>query len=528
MKKNETFIVDIIDYSQEGLGIGRKDNFVWFIKDTVIGDRVLCAVLKTKKNYGFARMVEILEPSKDRVEPECPVSRPCGGCQLQSMSYEAQLRFKEEKLRNHLLRLGGLTEEELSEIFQPIVPADSPFRYRNKAQYPVQATKDGELRVGFYGNRSHILVSGEDCLLGIPENRLILAAILGWAKRFSITAYDENKEKGLLRHILLRKGFHTGEIMVCLIINGTKLPHGGELVEELCHLDLSASSGEKRSRSGAETFGYRPGGVRGKEIPSKQEKSGEARLAVKRTSGSWPFPAMGDKTYPGGEKRSKNSRITSISYNINRERSNVIMGNHTETIYGSDTIEDTIDGIRFRISPRSFYQVNPVQTERMYRLALEFAELSGEENVLDLYCGIGTISLFLARKAKKVYGIEIVDDAIRDARRNAELNGLHNTEFHAGAAEEVLPKWYRAHQKEKIDVVCVDPPRKGCDQRCLDTIVEIAAPKLIYVSCDSATLARDIAYLREHGYTVRKLRPVDNFPETVHIETIVLLQKQNS
>ena len=455
MKKNEQFTVTIEDYSSEGLGIGKTDaGFVWFIKDTVIGDTVLAAATKVKKNYGLARLVKVLKKSEFRAEPPCPIAGKCGGCQLQQMSYEAQLKFKKDKVYNDLLRIGDVEKEVLDKTFEPVVGMADPFRYRNKAQFPIARNKEGRIIAGFYAGRTHSVIECEDCLLGVKENKIILDKIIAWMERYDIDPYDEASGKGLVRHVLIRKGFKSGELMVCLVINGRSLPCKEELVKELCGVS-----------------------------------------------------------------------VDSLSFSVNTERTNVIMGTTIVDIYGPGYIEDSIGNIKFRISPLSFYQVNPVQTEQMYGAALEFADLNGTENVWDLYCGIGTISLFMSQKAKKVYGVEIIPEAIRDAKQNAELNGIANAEFYMGAAEEVLPEWYKQHPEERIDVVCVDPPRKGCDERALATIVDMAPEKLVYVSCDPATLARDVKYLRNHGYELRRVRPVDNFSQTVHVETVVLLTK---
>ena len=455
MEKNQQFQVTITDYSSEGLGIGKTEGqFVWFIKDTVIGDEVIAAATKVKKHYGFARLVKLVTPSPARETPACPIARQCGGCQLQQMRYPAQLRFKQEKVYNNLLRIGEVPKELLDEVFQPIVGMESPFRYRNKAQYPIRRDKSGKIIAGFYAGRTHDVIACDDCLLGVEENKAILDAIVSWMEDYSIDPYDEKSGEGLVRHVLCRKGFRSGQHMVCLVINGTSLPHQDALVEKLC------------------------------------------------------------------------GQVDSLSFSVNMENTNVIMGTKIVHLYGPGYIEDAIGEVRFRISPLSFYQVNPVQTEEMYGAALEFADLQGTENVWDLYCGIGTISLFLSQKAKQVYGVEIIPEAIEDARQNATLNGITNAEFYVGAAEEVLPAWYEAHPDECIDVVCVDPPRKGCDEKALNTIVQMAPEKLVYVSCDSATLARDVKYLRAAGYELRHVRPVDNFPETVHVETVALLTKK--
>ena len=453
-KKNDVFQVRIEDMSDTGEGIGKTDGFIWFVKDAVIGDVVEAKVMKTKKSYGFARLIQVLEPSACRVTPRCPSARQCGGCQLQAMSYEEQLRFKENKVRNNLSRIGGLIEIPM----EPIIGMDEPWRYRNKAQFPFGKDKDGRIITGFYAGRTHAIIEQEDCLLGVEENQPILDCIRGFMEEYHIAPYEEELHKGLVRHVLIRKGFTTGELMVCLVLNGDvkKLKAPEVLVERLVKL----------------------------------------------------FP----------------SHMASISCSINREKTNVIMGKEIVNLHGPGYITDYIGNVCYRISPLSFYQVNPVQTQKLYGTALEYAGLTGEETVWDLYCGIGTISLFLAQKAKKVYGVEIIPQAIDDARANAKLNHFENVEFFVGKAEEVLPEQYEKNQVY-ADTIVVDPPRKGCDSVCLDTIVKMAPEKVVYVSCDSATLARDVKYLGERGYEVKRVKTVDMFPWSGHVETVVLLSK---
>ena len=453
-KKNDVCQVQIEDMSDTGEGIGKTDGFTWFVKDAVIGDVVEAKVMKTKKSYGFARLIQVLEPSACRVTPRCPSARQCGGCQLQAMSYEEQLRFKENKVRNNLSRIGGLTEIPM----EPIIGMEEPWRYRNKAQFPFGKDKNGRIITGFYAGRTHAIIEQEDCLLGVEENQPILDCIRGFMEEYHIAPYEEELHKGLVRHVLIRKGFTTGELMVCLVLNGDvkKLKAPEVLVERLVKL----------------------------------------------------FP----------------SHMASISCSINREKTNVIMGKEIVNLYGPGYITDYIGNVCYRISPLSFYQVNPVQTQKLYGTALEYAGLTGEETVWDLYCGIGTISLFLAQKAKKVYGVEIIPQAIDDARANAKLNHFENVEFFVGKAEEVLPE---QNDKNQVyaDTIVVDPPRKGCDSVCLDTIVKMAPEKVVYVSCDSATLARDVKYLGERGYEVKRVKTVDMFPWSGHVETVVLLSK---
>ncbi len=461
-EKNELFQVRIVDMSDTGEGIGKADGFTWFVKDAIIGDLVEAKVMKVKKSYGFARLMRVLEPSPNRVTPHCPVARSCGGCQLQAMSYAEQLRFKENKVKNNLLRIGGVDCEE---CLEPIIGMENPWRYRNKAQFPFGRNKEGKVITGFYAGRTHTIIENEDCLLGAPENARILACIRGHMEEFGIAPYEEETHRGLVRHVLIRKGFKSGQILVCLVLNGEikELRSSDILVKQLLKL-FDDSAGEK---------------------------------------------------------------ITTVVCSINRERTNVILGTEIVNLYGSGSIVDDIGGICYRLSPLSFYQVNPVQTERLYETALEYAGLTGVETVWDLYCGIGTISLFLAQRAQKVCGVEIVPQAIEDARANAALNGITNVEFFVGEAEQVLPEQYEKNNI-RADVVVVDPPRKGCDERCLDTIVRMAPKRVVYISCDSATLARDLRYLCDRGYEVRRVRCCDMFCGTVHVETVVLIQRKDT
>ena len=452
MKKDDLIEVTIEDLSEEGTGIGKFEGMTFFIKDAVIGDRVRAKIMKLKKTYGFARLMEVLTPSPDRVEPLCPVARQCGGCQIQAMNYEAQLAFKTRKVENNLKRIGKFEEIPM----ESIIGMEDPFHYRNKAQFPFGKNRDGKIITGFYAGRTHSIIENTSCHLGKEVNEEILEKILAWMNAFHVEPYNEATGKGLMRHSLIRCGFRTGEIMVCLVINGRKIPGEEALVDSL-------------------------------------------------------------KIIPG---------MTSISLNVNKEKTNVILGREVINLWGRPYIEDYIGEVKYQISPLSFFQVNPVQTERLYGKALEYAGLTGEETVWDLYCGIGTISLFLARKARKVYGVEIIPDAIEDARRNASLNGFTNTEFYVGKAEEVLPEKY---EKEGVraDVIVVDPPRKGCDENLLSTMVKMQPERIVYVSCDSATLARDLRYLCDNGYELKRVCPADMFPQTVHVETVVLLQRKN-
>ena len=460
MKKNETVTVSIEDMGVNGEGIGKVNGYTLFVKNGIIGDTVEAVITKAKKNYGYAKMLRILEPSAKRVKAVCQVARQGGGCQLQELSYEAQLEFKEKKVRQNLERIGGFSEEILGKVMQPICGMGHEFRYRNKAQFPIGTDKNCNIIAGFYAGRTHQIVSNTDCVLGVEVNEHILRIIVDFMNAYQIPAYDEETQTGLVRHVLIRYGFTTREIMVCLVINGTKIPNGDALVEKL-----------------------------------------------RRIEG-----------------------MTSISYSVNCENTNVIMGKDIRVLWGQDFITDYIGDIKYQISPLSFYQVNPVQTEKLYGLALECAGLKGEEVVWDLYCGIGTISLFLAKSAKKVYGVEIVPQAIEDARNNAKINEIENAEFFVGKAEEILPEYYKRYEKEHgekayADVIVVDPPRKGCEETLLETMVQMKPERIVYVSCDSATLARDLKYLCANGYELKKVTPVDQFPMTVHVETVVLLSR---
>jgi len=463
MQKNDLVTVAIEDIGVGGEGIGKVDGYTLFIKDAIIGDVVEAKIVKAKKNYGYARLMNIVTPSENRVEkPACPMARRCGGCQIQEMKYGAQLAFKEGKVRGNLERIGEVPTELLDKVMQPIVGMEEPFHYRNKAQFPIGTDKEGHIITGFYAGRTHSIIPNTDCALGVAVNQKILEIIMHFMENNHISAYDEEKHKGLVRHVLIRYGFKTDEIMVCLVINGEKLPHAEKLVDKLCKI-------------------------------------------------------------PG---------MTSITISVNKAKTNVIMGNEIKLLWGQTYITDYIGNVKYQISPLSFYQVNPLQTEKLYGLALDYADLNGNETVWDLYCGIGTISLFLAQNAKQVYGVEIVPQAIDDARNNAKINDITNAEFYVGKAEEVLPEYYREYQESHggetahADVIVVDPPRKGCEESLLQTIVDMQPGKVVYVSCDSATLARDVKFLRESGYELKKITPVDQFPNTVHVETVVLLSQQ--
>ena len=470
--KGDVLTLTVEDIGQDGEGIGRVDGYTLFVKDAVIGDTVQVCIMKAKKTYAYAKLEKVLAPSPFRVPTVCRFARQCGGCQIQALSYEKQLEYKKNKVKNHLIRLGGFTAEQIERAMEPIVGMDEPYHYRNKAQFPFGTDRNGKCITGFYAGRTHTIIANTDCALGVPENEKILQCVLNYMEESRVSAYDESAHRGLIRHVLIRKGFATGELMVCLVINGEKLPNQEKLIRSLINIH----------------------------------------------------------------------GMTSISVSINTERTNVIMGQKIKVIWGSSTITDTIsryevgkrgteflptgEEVTFHISPLSFYQVNPVQTAKLYSIALDYAGLTGKETVWDLYCGIGTISLFLAKAARKVYGVEIIPQAIEDARNNAACNHIENAQFFVGKAEEVLPREY---EKNGVyaDVIVVDPPRKGCDEKCLNTMLKMRPERIVYVSCDSATLARDLKILCEGGYELKRVRAVDQFAQTVHVETVVLLQRKD-
>lgn len=454
LKKNQEILLTIEDFTKEGEGLGKYQGFPLFVKDTVIGDKARVSVTKLKKNYGYARLLEVVEASPDRVRTLCPVARKCGGCKIQQLSYEKQLEFKWNQLANCLKRIGGFSDIE--EKMEPIYGMEEPWHYRNKAQFPVGSDKDGNPVAGFYAGRTHTIIPNTRCMIQAEVNEQILECILTYMKRNHISSYDEKLHQGLIRHILTRVGFKTGEIMVCLVVNGT--------AGQLAGLDGLVNRLEKISG------------------------------------------------------------MTSIIVNTNIQKTNKILGVKCETVWGKDYIEDYIGDVRYQIGPLSFFQVNPVQTKVLYGKALEYAKLSGHETVWDLYCGIGTISLFLARKARQVYGVEIIPEAIEDARRNARINKIDNVTFFVGKAEEVVPAEYEKNG-EHPGVIVIDPPRKGCDGILLKTMLDMAPDRIVYVSCDPGTLARDCRILCEKDYEIEKVAVVDQFGHSIHVESVVLLSR---
>jgi len=450
VEKNRNYIVDITGLSSEGLGVARIEGFTVFVEGALPKEQAEIKIVKVLKNYAFGKLLRTLKTAACRIEPSCGVVKRCGGCQLQHMSYEAQLQYKTQQVKDALERIGGLNGVAVHDT----IGMEDPWRYRNKAQFPVGM--DGDVMIGFYANRSHEIIDTPQCSIQDAVNDNVIQTVREFIKKYDISVYDENTGKGIIRHIVTRKGFKTGEVMVCIVINGDSLPCGKALVEML---------------------------------------------------------------------RARTDGLKSVVVNINKKKTNVILGERNIVIFGEEAIYDYIGEFKFRISPLSFFQVNPVQTEVLYGKALEYADLKGDETVFDAYCGIGTISLFLSRKAKKVYGIEIVPQAINNAKENARLNGVKNVEFLVGESEIVIPELYR--KGIKADVIVVDPPRKGCDEKLLEVITEMSPEKVVYVSCNPATLARDLKYLSERGYEVREVQPVDMFPQTSHVECVVLMSRMD-
>lgn len=444
IQKNDFIDAVFEDLTHEGAGVAKIDGYPIFVPFGLPGERAKIKITKVNKGYAFGRLMELIEASPERVEPPCPIYKQCGGCQLQHLSYEGQLKAKEKMVREVLSRIGKLPDVPV----HPVLGMEEPWNYRNKAQVPV-GEMEGGLVAGFYAKRSHEIVNMEECLIQVSHNDDTIQAVKNICEKHGVSAYDERNHKGILRHIMVRHGKVTGEIMVVLVTRTAELTHKKAIVEEIV------------------------------------------------------------RSVPG---------LKSIIQNINSMKTNVILGNKTNVLWGDEVIHDYIGDIRFAISPRSFYQVNPEQTKILYDKALEYAELSGDETVIDAYCGIGTISLFLAKKARKVYGVEIVPEAIEDAKKNAVLNGITNVEFAVGEAETVIPNWYK--EGINADVLVVDPPRKGCDENLLQTIAAMKPKRVVYVSCNPGTLARDLRYLEDNGYKTVEVQPVDMFPQTMHCEAV--------
>ncbi len=449
VKEGESYLVKIEDIGDSGEGIGKIDGFTVFIDDAVPGDKAIVNLDKVKKSYAKGRIVEFIEQSSYRIDPKCPIAKECGGCQIQYIDYEKQLDIKKNTVTSAIERIGKLENV----IIHDIIGMEKPYRYRNKAQFPIGIDKESSI-IGFYKKGTHDIVDTQGCKIQHEINDKIVKVMKKIIDEKGLSVYDEQTGKGLLRHILTRVSFSTGDIMLVIVTNGNELPYKDYITEELV-----------------------------KNLP----------------------------------------KIKSIIHNINAKKTNKVLGFKCNTLYGDDKIIDYINDFKFEISPLSFFQVNPMQTEVLYEKALEYAKLNGNETVIDLYCGIGTISLFLANKAKKVYGIEIIDAAIEDAKRNAQINDINNAEFHVGKAEELMPKLY--NDGVRPDVVVLDPPRKGCDEVVLKTIADMNPERIVYVSCKPSTLARDLKILDELGYRTVEVQPVDMFPHTTHVETVVLMSR---
>jgi len=470
--KNDEVVVDIIGMTHDGEGVGRAEGYTLFVPGALPGEKVRVRVLKTKKQYGYAKLTELVQASSDRIAAPCPIYDQCGGCQLQHMSYTGQLAWKRQLVVDNLERIGKLqvvreaasAGETLVDdgqeaghldqegiLVRPTLGMSEPWRYRNKSQVPIGVTEGG-LVGGFYARGSHRIVDMETCLIQHEQNDEVVSRVKAIGRKLGITAYNEETGQGLLRHVVVKIGFATKEMMIVLVTNGERIPRLNEWISAIRE-----------------------------ELPA----------------------------------------VVSICQNVNTRKTNVIFGDVTRVLWGREVIHDYIGDVKFAISARSFYQVNPAQTEVLYGKTVEYAGLTGEETVIDAYCGIGTISLFLAQHAKKVYGVEIVKEAIEDARANAELNGMTHVEFEVGASEDVIPRW--KEQGIEADVIVVDPPRKGCDPRLLETILEMKPERVVYVSCNPSTLARDLRVLEDGGYRTVEVTPVDMFPHTTHIESVALL-----
>ena len=454
VEKNKEYIFDIISQGYEGEGIAKIDNkYPIFIEGALKGEKVKVRIVKVNKNFAYGKLMEVLEASEERVNPPCAIYKRCGGCKLQHASYKAQLDFKWDRVKDCVSKIGKLDPT----IVKYPLGMENPWRYRNKVQLPIGLI-NGEVKIGFFAPRSHDIIDMESCLIQDEIGDKVVKLTREWIEKFNIRPYNvdgEYDEKGIVRHIMIRRGFTTNEVMVVLVTNGEKLPHKEEFVD----------------------------------------------LMVKNIPG-----------------------IKSVIQNINSKKTNVILGLESKTLWGEDTISDYIGDFRFNISPLSFFQVNPIQTEVLYGKALEYANLTGNEEVFDAYCGTGTITLFLSQKAKKVYGVEIIPQAIDNAWINAKENKVENVEFFVGESEVVIPDLI--NKGVKADVVVVDPPRKGCDKKLLDAITHIDAKKIVYVSCDPSTLGRDLKVLEENGYKTLEVQPVDMFPNTAHIENVALLIKK--
>lgn len=449
VNKNDEFKLNITGYTAEGGGVGKYDGQAIFVENVAVGDEILCHIIKAKKSYAIGKALKILKPSKNRIDPECEAFRMCGGCSYAHITYDEELNLKAQKVKDAFERIGGISPD-----FKEILPSPATTRYRNKAQYPVKR-ENGILNIGFYAKKSHRVIDGGDCLLQPEEFTTITEIFRKWINENSITVYNEEIGKGLVRHLYLRKAFATGEIMVCVVINGATLPYQDSLIELL------------------------------------QAVNGFKTLVV----------------------------------NINRDNTNVVLGSQCDAIFGDGYITDILCGVKIKLSPLSFYQVNHDGAQLLYEKATQYASLTGEEDILDLYCGTGTIGLSMANKVKSLIGVEIIPEAIEDAKINAQINNITNARFICGDASLAAEKL----QEEGIkpQVIILDPPRKGCAEELLKTVSEISPERIVYVSCDPATLARDAQRLENLGYKAIEVTPVDMFPRTAHVESVCLFKKSN-
>lgn len=451
MRKNDLVELEITGMTAQGAGVGHWEGMAVFTPLTAPGDRARVRIVKVAKSYAFGKLEELLSPSPDRIEPDCPCFSQCGGCCYRHITYEAELRIKEARVRDALQRIGGFDKLPL----RPILGGNSRDGYRNKALLPLGTKKDGSLAMGFYAVNSHRIVDCSCCRLQPEEFHRAMDAFREWAAAYGDPVYDEATHSGKMRRLYLRKGEETGQVLACVVVNGNGLHHEAELVEAL------------------------------------------------------------NRAVPG---------LASVVVNSNRERTNVALGKRCRTIYGSDTIEDVLCGLTFQLSPLSFYQVNRTQAQRLYELAGRYAQLTGKELLLDLYCGAGTIGLSMARQARRLIGVEIVPEAVENARQNAAVNHIENGEFFCGDAAEAARML--ADRGEHPDVIVLDPPRKGCSPDLVRTAAEFGPERIVYVSCDPATLARDLKLFAQLGYPPVEAAPVDMFPGTAHVETVVLLGRE--
>ncbi|MFD2638068.1 23S rRNA (uracil(1939)-C(5))-methyltransferase RlmD [Piscibacillus salipiscarius] len=451
VKKNEYIDLEFVDLTHEGNGVGKIDGYPVFVPYGLPGEKAKVKIVKVKKNIAFGKLIELIEPSEDRIEPPCEVFYQCGGCQIQHMTYERQLKMKQKQVQDVMHKIAHMSDVPV----HPVIGMDEPWSYRNKVQIPV-GKRDGKVLTGFYQKRSHRIINMDTCPVQNEANDHIVREMSGIIEELGIEPYDEETHRGVIRHIVVRSGYHTGEMMVVLVTRTKDIPHQDKLVEKIKAFD---------------------------------------------------------------------SNIKGIIQNYNPKQTNVIIGRESKMLWGKDVIIDKIGELEFAISAHSFFQVNPEQTERLYDQALQFANLTGKETVIDAYCGIGSISLFLAQHAKKVYGVEVVPQAVDDAKDNAKRNHIDNAEFFVGEAEKVMP-WWKA-QGLKPDVIVVDPPRKGCDEELLKAMIDMKPEKIVYVSCNPSTLARDIKILANGGYSAKQIQPVDMFPQSNHIESVTELVLEN-